>query len=233
MKPITDIKDWLNTKNRNEGFNKYNLYFLREFKQIDAELAVNNQLLYFLVVEAGVFDNSKMMYSGRKQRTLVQICINDLKKYELRDADIPAFKKALKSFRKRILWMTRIAMENIRLTKYYPYIEFVGYERLIDYALSKINSPDMELAEAFLAEIEKYNSTHKEQIEEHLAGVSKEIEIRDAARKKRADATKAEKDMAKKAKQIERAEIKEMKQYKKEYKKREKKLGIYFKGYYG
>ena len=232
-KYTASINDWLDDESRKEGCNKYNLYFLREFKQANVDFAVNNQLLYFLVVKAGIFDNSRMMVSGRKQRSLIRACIVDLKKYELRDIDIPAFKKSLKRCRERIIWVTKITRENIRLTKYHSYFEAVGYDRLIKYAWDTIYEPELSWAESLLDEIEEYNATHKEQIEEHLASVSKEIEIRDAARKKRADATKAEKDAAKMLKQAERNEIKEMKQYAKEYRKRERELGRYFDGYYG
>ena len=224
VKPVKDLKEWLNDSSRKKGFNKYNLYFLREFKQADVEFAVNNQLLYFLVVKAGVFDNSRMMVSGRKQRNLINVSIRDLKTYELRDTDIPMFKKTLKSLKKRIIWVTTITKENIRLTKYHPYFEAVGYERLIEYAWNKCGDPDLKWEEELLEEIEEYNNEHQELIEEHLASVAKEIEIRDSARKKRAEATKAEKEMAKLAKKVERDEIKEMKKYRHQYEVRERKL---------
>jgi hypothetical protein len=211
------ITNWLDDKTRNKGATKYNLEFLRLFKQLDAELGRINTISYFCVKRLGIKNANAMLSSAKKQRALIKHVEVDLKKYAVTDEWTDIFNKSIDRISARCDYLFKILKENIRLTKYHLYFTEVGYDKLIDFSFVRTKSDnfnDESIDEELMTNITQYNKRHQTAIDDYMKSIENELHNIEIRRKNIAENEKREKEAKRLARKISNDEVKEIKKNK-------------------
>jgi len=229
------INDWLADNTRPTSLTKLNMKYLGEMKECSAKLGRISCIAYLLTYMARsdvISDNlGTMLHSSMRQRNLCKAVCIDLKKYGVRPEDAQLFERTINAIDTRCNHVFRIIKENVRLTEYHPYFEAVGYDRLMDYAMSRIID-DGEMASALQLEMASWNSRHKEEIERYKASIADEVAKYEQQKQARAAAVKEEKRIRREAKRAEDAEVREIRENEKKYRERQRKIEKSFDRYY-
>ena len=199
------VNDWLNDEKREEGVNKLNVIYLREFKGLDKELAKMSTLAYFLLTKLDMQEVRTMMQSVRKQRNLVFAICNDLKKYKVPKDYKTIFDLDVKKIQDRVDYVFKMLKENLRFTEYFPFFEEVGFDVLLKFD-TKYSSDYCTPLDGLVDEFTNWKSTHENEIMKHLDSIKEEKEV---AEKHRKEVGEKEKEERKK----ERQEKKKQKEY--------------------
>ena len=217
------LNDWLNDKTREEGANNKSVEYLREMNQLIHELSKIGTLTYFLVTRLNVYDARQMLNSAGKQKKLVIVVKQDLKRYKVDKKWEKTFEHDIASIQRRCDHVYKICQEDIRLTSHYPYFAHVGFDKLTDFNTA-YSEDDETVLDWLIPEMEAWEENHRDEVEAHMESVKEEIRIRDEHKRKIAEKEKEEKEMRRAAKKAADAEVKEIKENRKKELARKRKL---------
>ena len=237
--------DWFDDKTRPEGRTIVGDGILLAFKDVDKRMARNNTILYFLLTKYNLENMRVMMVSTSKTRDLVYKFMVQLQgstsddgtehpAYAVTQEWAPVFRRDLRSMRNRTEHVFRIICENLVETELYPYFEAVGFDKLIEFAseYSLFDDGKDALADQLQREIEEWNADHQEEIKAHMEKVAPLIAARDAHRQKVIEDNKAEKRSRRIARQLETAEVREIRENTKRRQKEERRANRMFARYW-
>ena len=160
-----------------------------------------------------------MMKSSVKQQKLCYSCTRYLEKYEVDPKYDKAFDRDIKGIFNRCDHIYRIVQENLKLTRYWPYFEAVGFERIMDFE-QRYSEGEESVLDVLLPEIDEWMESHKEEVDAYMQSIQPEIDRKKAFLAKKDADIKAEKEKAKEAKKAEKEEAKQRIAYEKERKKK-------------
>ena len=215
------ITDWLHDKKRVplNGLSIKNAMYAADLIKASRELGRTAVVSYFLA--ARVFEGHSytanncrtMMYSAVRQRALCYLVQRDLEKYTVDPKYDKAFERDIKSIFHRSDHIYLIIQENLKLTRYWPYFEAVGFERLLDFEQKYMDGPESVL-DVILPDMERWMNEHEAEIDAYMVKIQPEIERKQAFLANKKAAAKAEKEATKAAKKPERDEIKMLQEQK-------------------
>lgn len=230
------LKDWTHDPKRPKELYKANIIFLREAKDLLFLIGRNKVLLWFFLVRLNLKEFQTLFYSCKKQRLLVYAVMIDLKKFGVTSKYVAMFKRDFASIRRRVDYVYKMVIENLRMTEYYPYFQSVGFDVLKDYAFDHTIENTKEEEARLLADIDKWNSEHQEEIAAYMESIKEEKENMERHRAKIKEDEKREKEEAKRAKAeiiaFEKESARIRKQQRNKYKKLERGFERYYNGKY-
>lgn len=224
------ITDWSHDNKRTplKGISFKNMEYASDLLKAEKQLARTSTVTYFCMTrlcEKNSYEESNyrtMMKSSVKQQKLCYCTAKELEKYEVDPKYDKAFKRDIASILRRCEHIYLIVRENIKLTRYWPYFETVGFDRLLDFT-QKYSNDSSSVLDVILPEMHAWMKEHEVEIDAYMKKIQPEIDRKKAfLAKKDADA-KAEKEAAKAAKKAEKEEAKQRAAYDKERKKKEAK----------
>lgn len=215
------INDWLHDKKRVplNGISVKNAMYAADLIKASKELGRTAVVSYFLAARVfedhGYIANNcrSMMYSAVRQRALCYLAQRELEKYTVDPKYDKAFERDIKSIFRRSDHIYLIIRENLRLTRYWPYFEPVGFERLLDFEQKYVDGPESVL-DGILPDMERWMNEHEAEIDAYMVKIQPEIERKQAFLANKKAAAKAEKEATKAAKKAERDEIKMLQEQK-------------------
>lgn len=227
---IKTTNQWMDFKQKKPGATKLNVKYLREYKEIRDDFSKLIMLTYWLMTELDMKYARSMFNSAKAQKEYIQALIHKIKKYQIEKRFDKIFDQNVKKLRNRISHVCKIIKDDIHLTPYEPFMDYLKfdalsieyfelptYEQIVSYGSKSVLSPISELAN-------KWNEEHAEEVAAHMKAIQPEL---DALNKHRAEVkakTMAEKEAEKKAKKAEKEEIKEMERYRKAYREEQRKI---------
>ena len=220
IKGIASLNEWLNDKNRREGYTCLNYRFRRELDNIDHKLAKKAAVAFILLVGLGIENCRGIMRSAAKQRRFVWAVLDDVKRFRIEKGLEKMFSRQIRQINNRANYIDKIITENLRLSKYFPYFRATGFEQLQDFPLSVPEVNSSYFADV-MGRIEEYNKTHSEEVAEYVESIRSEIEAKAAYRKRIDEQYKREKERKKAEKREADEEVKLIQANKEMHKKRE------------
>lgn len=220
------INDWMNDNKKLplKGISLENAMWGADLRRAEKQLARTSTVTYFCMTrlaETAYEQNNyrTMMKSSVNQQKLCYSCALYLEKYEVDPKYDKAFERDIKGIFKRCDHIYRIVQENLKLTRYWPYFDNVGFERLLDF--EQVYSEDeSSVLDVVLPEMEAWMNEHEAEIDAYMEKIQPEIDRKKAFLAKNAAAMKAEKEAAKAAMKAEKEEAKQRVAYDKERKKK-------------
>lgn len=222
-----DFSTWLSDNSVPKGCVKANVRFLRELQDVIEMVKVNNSVMFFLVAELGIYDCRKMLLSGRKVRNLLSVVAKNLKEKQVTKEYIPVFEAQIKRLTDRQVFVLKIAEENIRLSKYYPFFMEHGFDSLLDFD-SEFGDTDLLYMKDVFADWEKNNA---DKISQHMANIKPELDRINSLREQRAADRKLSKQLQKNALEAEKKFDKETERILAEQRKNNKLANMIYESY--
>ena len=235
-----DLKDWLNMPNKPKCASEdEGKPYRDEVLKCILKLTRINILTFFMFDKLGIYNARMMHQSALKQRKLFRSVYRQLFYYRLEDEWIKVFNRDVNSIDERARYVFKICIENIKLTKYYPYFEHAGFDELKQYAVDCIKRKDdgdmsdiSDFANRFAQKIEDYNNSHAEEIEEYMKSIEPTLEMRRKEAERIEAEERAEKEQKKLENKKEREYIALIKKNQKEEEKRRKQIKKWDEYYY-
>ena len=220
------INDWMDDKKKLplKGISLKNAMWEADLLRAEKQLSRTSTVTYFCMTrlaETAYEQNNyrTMMKSSVNQQKLCYSCARYLEEYEVDPKYDKAFERDIKKIFGRCDHIYRIVQENLKLTRYWPYFDAVGFERLLDF--EQVYSDDKSsVLDVVLPEMEAWMNEHEAEIDAYMEKIQPEIDRKKAFLAKKAAAKKAEKEAAKAAKKAEKEEEKQRVAYDKERKKK-------------
>ena len=216
------FQEWLK-EDKEEGCTRANVQYLRGLKDVDRQLAIIAQMNYFLLTKLNIKNCGTMMWSAKKQRSLLYAVMQEVKKYKVEGEWCKVFDREIKAIQSRCAHVYKIALENMRLTEYYPFFEEHGFEILLEHD-GIYREYGTTQHDDLIPIIEEWNRRNADIVEEHM----KATEFRRKAHEKhvanKSAVYRTEKDLEKLMKQFERAREKEIEKNEKAHESRKKKI---------
>ena len=242
-KKIYKITQWLEDSTRHnldldakgrKLYPKKNIEFLHLLSECDEKFAKLGVICFFVRTRLGVRYAWTMMNSVSKQRSLILVCIRQLKEYKLRESDLSAFKRDITSLNNRYKHVMRILEEDIKLTEYYPYFKSVGFEILEGFDIPTFEEMQEmyqeksvlgnSLIDHIIADIEAYKAEHMDEIAEHMKWAESEQERINKHKQMLREKAMEERKADREAQKAEEAYIKEIERNRKKDKERSRKI---------
>ena len=224
------LTDWFNDKKVPKGkMSKYNLIYLREYKDILAEYKKYSTMLFFILVVMKIDMVRQMFNSCNNTKKYIYKVICELKEKMVTNDYVPHFNVNIERLRKRLETMDKIIKEDLYLTEWYPYFMEKGFDVLSDF---ENNGNTVEQLQPILDDFEQWKIDNKDKLDAHIVEMEKQKQIYLEHRRKVEEQTKAEKQAEKYKKKLENNEIKEIRENNKKHKSEYRKLERSFERYY-
>lgn len=207
------VDDWLNDASRIplKGISLKNIDYVMDIDKASIELGRTAELNYFLLTRLNIYNCRNMMKSAVAQRSFCRKCVVDLNRYEVDEKYDKAFKRLITALFNRSNHIYRIVQENLKLTRYWPYFEAIGFDSLMEFE-RQYRDDDSTVFDRLIPEMDSWMEEHEADIDEYMEQIRPEIERRENfIAKKKAD-KKAENEARRKAQKAERDEIKMLKE---------------------
>ena len=226
------LTDWFNDKKVPKGkMSKYNLIYLREYKDILAEYKKYSAMLFFILVVMKIDMVRQMFNSCNNTKKYIYKVICELKEKMVTNDYVPHFNVNIERLRKRLETMDRIIKEDLYLTEWYPYFMEKGFDVLSDF---ENNGNTVEQLQPILDDFEQWKIDNKDKLDAHIVEMQKKKDIYLAHKEKVKKQEKAEKEARKLAKKAANDEVKEIRKnnekYRKEYMRLERSFNRYYAG---
>lgn len=226
------LTDWFNDKKVPKGkMSKYNLIYLREYKDILAEYKKYSAMLFFILVVMKVDMVRQMFNSCNNIKKYIYKVICELKEKMVTNDYVPHFNVNIERLRKRLETMDKIIKEDLYLTEWYPYFMENGFDVLSDF---ENNGNTVEQLQPILDDFEQWKIDNKDKLDAHIVEMQKKKDIYLAHKEKVKKQEKAEKEARKLAQKAANDEVKEIKRnnekYRKEYMRLERSFNRYYAG---
>lgn len=226
------LAEWIDDKKVPKGkMSKYNLIYLREYKDILAEYKKYSAMLFFILVVMKIDMVRQMFNSCNNTKKYIFRIICELKEKMVTTDYVPHFNSNIEMLRNRLETMDRIIKEDLFLTEYYPYVMEKGFDIFKDF---ENNGNSLEQLQPIIDDFECWKTENQDKLKAHIVEMEKQKEIYLAHRKKVEEQEKAEKKARKLAQKAANDEVKEIKRnnekYRKEYMRLERSLNRYYEG---
>lgn len=220
---LQKINNWLYSKKREkiDDFGITEIYYQASLEKLIKETKKNTTMCYFLLTKLGIENARTMMCSGVAQVKFMQKVIVELNTWKVGKWK-KAFDRDIAGIERRVQFVRKICMENIRLTEYYPFFITKGVEVLSDFDTAFTEEKSTPL-DGLIAQINEWSAEHPEEIRRHMEKVKPEIELLQSRREAEKAAKKAEKNAQKAAKKQAREMEKQLEKERKEEKRRKEK----------
>lgn len=195
-----NISSWMHDQKRKKLKtvpDLYAIHYISELRKLQKQLARTAVINYFLLTRLGMTDCRSMTISAASQRKFCFAAIAELNTYELDPKYHRPFDKNLEKIQRRIDHIYRITQENLRLTRYWPYFEAVGFDRLLNFPPVVYNENGGSMLDIIMPELEQWMAEHEEEVDKHMEKVQPEIDRIKAFREKKAAEIKANKEAEK------------------------------------
>lgn len=112
------VDQWVDSPRTEKGYTIANAKYKREYWQLNKLLKFEALKLYILVVDLGIKQNSRLMYSTSKQAEYCAAVCGRLNEKKVEPIHYKIFDQEIKRIRERLRFVEKITNENIRLTEY-------------------------------------------------------------------------------------------------------------------
>lgn len=184
------LTDWFNDKKVPKGkMSKYNLIYLREYKDILAEYKKYSAMLFFILVVMKIDMVRQMFNSCNNTKKYIYKVICELKEKMVTNDYVPHFNVNIERLRKRLETIDKIIKEDLFLTEYYPYFMEKGFDILKDF---ENDGSGKEQLQVIVDDFEHWKIDNKEKLDAHIVEMQKKNDIY-LEYKKKIDAQKKQK----------------------------------------
>lgn len=207
------VYDWLNDASRIplKGISLKNIDYVMDINKASIELGRTATLNYFLLTRLNIYNCGNMMKSAVAQRSFCRKVIVDLNRYEVDEKYDKAFKRFITALFNRSNYIYRIVQENLKLTRYWPYFEAIGFDSLLEFE-RQYRDDNWTVFDRLIPEMDSWMEEHEADIDEYMEKIRPEIERRENFLEKKKADKKAENEARRKAQKAERDEIKMLKE---------------------
>lgn len=199
-----DIGTWMHDKRLREKPTKYNIQYLREYKDILHSFQEICITLYFLKNEMKIPYAGNLFWSAKKQKDFLIDTVLMLKSREVNEKYAEVFERSKSNFDRRLEHIWLIIKEDVRLTECYPYFQEKGFDCLKEFDFHSGSDDLNAISEDYRVWAEK----HADLIENHMASVKEEIDRKNKHFAEQRAKAKAEKEYLKEIERYEKAKQK-------------------------
>ena len=226
------LAEWIDDKKVPKGkMSKYNLIYLREYKDILAEYKKYSTMLFFMLTVMKIDMVRQMFNSINKTKKYIFKIICELKEKMVTNDYVAHFNSNIERLRNRLETIDRIIKEDLFLTEYYPYFVEKGFDIFKDF---ENNGNTVEQLQPILDDFEQWKIDNKDKLDAHIVEMQKKKDIYLAHKEKVKKLEKAEKEARKLAQKAANDEVKEIRKnnekYRKEYMRLERSFNRYYAG---
>jgi len=207
--PKCSINTWLSDPKIPKGATKHNVTYLREVKDIIDEISKLLCYLYFLSRYVKNYYAQSMFGSFMKQKEFFIIVKGAVKRRQITSEYVHAFELDCKKMRERLTRNRKLAYENLRLTKYWPFFELRGPEHLFDSIVIFNKEERVKAEQELFDECLKWTDEHPDEVAAHMTAVQEELDTLKRHKEQEIAKSKAEREHRK-------AEEKKRKDFEKE-----------------
>lgn len=215
-----DVNEWLDRANLERGYTIANAKYKSDCSKLDKLYGIEASKLYAITVILRITQNAKLFRSVVNQRKFIYSVKRELDNKKVQPIHYKVFDEFIRGCFERIRYVQKITNENIRLSEFGPFFDIYN-----DWT----EDPDTIAEKA-----KKWNAEHGEIVRDYMEQIKDERAAIFAAKQRRHEQSKAERNAEKQKKKEEDAYIKEMINNKKkndaEYKKMERSFQKYYNG---